>query len=272
MEISVPKDLTPYMTRAKETEQQYPYVAFFSLVYIAQELLRRRSEVPSDAKEMETTINKVLAWAEKIKPNLAADTAIRQQQMETFALEVFAKAEKEEQTCITKATMLTWISAALFLKVCTQFHDKHVLPPDLAEKETFAKYRATYIKKCFDEGTAPIPAIDPLASKVAAASLDGEAPPLAPPTYPSPHMQDLEPAPAPKAAAKTSGAAVAAAGAAGCVASGGVVEARVGLTRKQINEAQKACQQAASCLNFDDMPNAIQRIQSAYQILTGIQL
>eukprot|EP01067_Filipodium_phascolosomae_P008544 Filipodium_phascolosomae@DN7303_c0_g1_i1.p2 len=159
--LAVPKDLQQFLQRARETEKASPNASFCCLMYLAQELLRRRQN-NLETQGVERTVNSIFGIAEKIKSGLNSDPTARQTEMEEFSLNVFEKTDNQDrQGDVSRATVMSWMSAAVFLRVCSQFHPNKTLPQDWLEKETYAKYRATTIKKALDEGRQPPPAPPP---------------------------------------------------------------------------------------------------------------
>ncbi|KAJ2704479.1 hypothetical protein H4R19_005232 [Coemansia spiralis] len=116
-----------------------------------------------------------------------------------FALRVFAKADTEDREGrATTATARNFVVSAQFLQVVAAYGE---LPPDVAEKTKYAKWRATEILKGVRNGQAPAPppvaetaAETPPAPAVSAGDIMG---------WPSPPMQQTPPPqqPAPGSAA-----------------------------------------------------------------------
>merc|ERR1719443_718895 len=99
------------------------------------------------------------------------------------------------------STANTFYIASQFLEVCAQFYSGE-MPPDLAEKSRYAKYRAVQIRDCMKKGLplAPEPVV-PASEEPAAASAPSDAlppPSEAPPSGFQPYTPAAPPAaPAP---------------------------------------------------------------------------
>jgi len=274
------KHLLPYVNRAKELVQHAPLVSFYCHLYVADQLGKLR-KAQGDKRELTNMLLQEIEAAEKLKPRI--DTSNGQREMETFAIGVFEAADGEDRRGpITDNTVRKFTVAVLFLDVLTQFGE---LAPDLEEKRRYAKYKATYIRKCLAEGRTPDPG--PPMEQADDQHMPGAPthplPPPAMPQQPPPTQQQASPSfpPAPSSISppsSTSEPSVVPPASAplpppsdSSNVSAPAVPAATGpaghLSAKAMQDAQKKAQYAASALSFRDVPTAIENLKEALRLL-----
>eukprot|EP00916_Digyalum_oweni_P019698 GHVL01032874.1.p1 GENE.GHVL01032874.1~~GHVL01032874.1.p1 ORF type:complete len:168 (+),score=29.46 GHVL01032874.1:297-800(+) len=161
--------------------------------------------------------------------------------METFALDVFDKAEcQDSQNPLSNDTIQLWLSAACFLQVCSQFHDD-TLPPDFAEKARFAKFKATQAhKKQKDECASNA---DKFSSSVTSPASNSDVPLMS-----SPASNSNVPLKNNSTADVTSR------------------DPEISEPQK-IKAAQRLCEHAISALSFSDFKTAMDKLKDALEII-----
>ncbi|CAE7713149.1 LIP5 [Symbiodinium necroappetens] len=101
-----------------------------------------------------------LQKAEDVKKSLNISSSDGQGTVESFALRVFDAADASDRSARDKTGQAAAVSklyaAALFLDVCAQFHDGE-LPPDLAEKARYARFRVVQIREGLKQGIPSYP-------------------------------------------------------------------------------------------------------------------
>ena len=111
--------------------------------------------------EEKTLLLGELQKAEDIKKSLNISSSDGQGTVESFALRVFDAADAADRSAKDKSGQAAAVSklyaAALFMDVCAQFHDGE-LPPDLAEKARYARFRVVQIREGLKQGVPSYPA------------------------------------------------------------------------------------------------------------------
>eukprot|EP00884_Botryococcus_braunii_P023475 jgi/Botrbrau1/9811/Bobra.0322s0016.1 len=212
------KVFLPFLQRADEVANVNPKVAYYCRMYAAEQAIA----IPNRDPRVSGILNALLATLERDKPtlNLGPDD---QAYCENFALTVFARADKIDRAeKADKNTAKAFYAASIFIEILNQFGE---LPPDLADVQRYAAWKAADIGKALREGRQPTPGPPGNASlsilgAVSSTDLDLPAPPgiaddgwapegpsapgpgvsqpLGPPPAPLPHV-DMEGAGAPTA-------------------------------------------------------------------------
>uniref|UniRef100_A0A0G4H7B3 Vta1/callose synthase N-terminal domain-containing protein n=1 Tax=Chromera velia CCMP2878 TaxID=1169474 RepID=A0A0G4H7B3_9ALVE len=291
----------PYINRGEELEHVVPHASFYCFKFAAEQLAENRAVFGTQPGYIDLLI-KMLDKAEALKPH--GEQAGTQAEFESFCLDVFAKADDEDRKGqVNLGTVRTYYSASLFIDVLQQFGP---LAPDWLEKRKWAKWRATYLKKCIDQGVTPDPpprkegAEDELEAEFAAlglpsvpegtgggdidlpsvpagfagegASRRSSASASAGPSQqggPSPpplHPAASEPPAAASVPGPSQGDSVAP-----TVSDPGVSvkreSKRGGVSRQDMKEAEKLASWAISALSFNDVDNAVQNLKDALKHL-----
>ncbi|CAA3021710.1 HOMOLOG OF MAMMALIAN LYST-INTERACTING PROTEIN 5-like [Olea europaea subsp. europaea] len=146
------KLLLPYLQRADELQKREPLVAYYCRLYA----MERGLKIPQG--ERTKTTNAVLVslmkQLEKDKKSLTLgpDDYLH---LEGFALNVFAKADKQDRAGQADLnTAKTFYSASIFFEIINQFGE---LQPDLEQKQKYAAWKAADIRKAIKEGRKPVP-------------------------------------------------------------------------------------------------------------------
>lgn len=144
------KSLLPYLQRADELQKHEPLVAYYCRLYAMEKGLR----VPQ--KERTKTTNSILIslmnQLEKDKKSLTLgpDDNLH---LEGFALNVFAKADKQDRAGRADInTAKTFYAASIFFEILNQFGE---LQPDIEQKQKYAIWKAAEIRKALKEGRKP---------------------------------------------------------------------------------------------------------------------
>ncbi|CAL5047519.1 unnamed protein product [Urochloa decumbens] len=144
------KGLLPYLQRADELQKHEPLVAYYCRLYAMEKGLR----IPQ--KERTKTTNSILIslmnQLEKDKKalTLGPDDNLH---LEGFALNVFAKADKQDRAGRADInTAKTFYAASIFFEILNQFGE---LQPDIEQKQKYAIWKAAEIRKALKEGRKP---------------------------------------------------------------------------------------------------------------------
>eukprot|EP00929_Paragymnodinium_shiwhaense_P042570 TRINITY_DN22011_c0_g1_i1.p1 TRINITY_DN22011_c0_g1~~TRINITY_DN22011_c0_g1_i1.p1 ORF type:complete len:273 (+),score=50.38 TRINITY_DN22011_c0_g1_i1:88-906(+) len=256
----------PFLQRAGELDAHEPIPAHYCRLFAVESLVKAMQRGELDAAAQGVMMEE-FAKAEASKARL--DLSQGQETMEAFALRVFDNVDLGDRNgSTTAATAAQFYAAACFLDVCAQFYSGE-LPPDLAEKSKYAKYRTVQIRDCIKQGLNPAPS--PPATSAAPAGASFSAPSsaaAAAPVAPAALSAGYTPVPAPVAPTPvvTPMVTVPAGNMAGAGRAGGVVPA-ASCSAAGKSEAKKKCEFAASALDFDDAATAKRLILEALQIL-----
>ncbi|XAR56740.1 hypothetical protein NMG60_11037325 [Bertholletia excelsa] len=146
------KLLLPYLQRADELQKHEPLVAYYCRLYA----MERGLKIPQS--ERTKTTNSILIslmnQLEKDKKSLklGPDDHLH---LEGFALNVFAKADKQDRAGRADlSTAKTFYAASIFFEILNQFGE---LQPDLEQKQKYAAWKAADIRKALKEGRKPVP-------------------------------------------------------------------------------------------------------------------
>ena len=246
----------PYLQRAEELAGHEPAVAYYCRLH-AIELLMRAHQKGETSPEEKQLLLAELQKAEDTKKALNISSTDGQATAESFALRVFDAADAADRSANDKSTQAAAVSklyaAALFLDVCAQFHEGE-LPPDLAEKARYARFRVVQIREGLKQGIPSYPAAaeagaetqasPPLPISGYSASSAAPAAVVAPPAVQMPVSQPPQPArPASSAVPKPS------------------------ITGAGRDEARKQLELAVSALDFRDVPTARKCLEEALRLL-----
>lgn len=238
----------PYLQRAGEIAAHQPVVAHFCRLY-AIELMMKARQSGNTSPELEKQLLGELGEAEAAKKTLNIASAQGQSTTESFALRVFDGADAADHAARDResqaAVFQKFYAAALFLDVCAQFYDGE-LPPDLAEKARYARFRVVQIREGLKQG---VPSYPEAPSADAAASAEATAAPAA--LGASSLASQLPPAPAISAASPA-------------VISSTTHSAP---TTSQREEARKQTEMASSALDFGDVATARKSLLEALRVL-----
>ncbi|XP_062228789.1 protein HOMOLOG OF MAMMALIAN LYST-INTERACTING PROTEIN 5-like isoform X2 [Phragmites australis] len=144
------KGLLPYLQRADELQKHEPLVAYYCRLYAMEKGLR----IPQ--KERTKITNSILVslmnQLEKDKKSLTLGPDDHFH-VEGFALNVFAKADKQDRAGRADInTAKTFYAASIFFEILNQFGE---LQPDIEQKQKYAIWKAAEIRKALKEGRKP---------------------------------------------------------------------------------------------------------------------
>ncbi|GAV85865.1 DUF605 domain-containing protein [Cephalotus follicularis] len=146
------KLLLPYLQRADELQKHDPLVAYYCRLYA----MERGLKIPTSERTKTTNslLVSLIKQLEKDKKSLKL-TPEDSLHLEGFALNVFAKADKQDRAGRADlSTAKTFYAASIFFEILYQFGP---LQPDLEQKQKYAAWKAAYIRKALKEGRKPIP-------------------------------------------------------------------------------------------------------------------
>ncbi|CAK9321801.1 unnamed protein product [Citrullus colocynthis] len=146
------KLLLPYLQRADELQKHEPLVAYYCRLYA----MERGLKIPPGERTKTTNalLVSLMNQLEKDKKslNLGPDDSLH---LEGFALNVFAKADKQDHAGRADLnTAKTFYAASIFFEIISQFGP---LQPDLEQKRKYAVWKAADIRKALKEGRKPQP-------------------------------------------------------------------------------------------------------------------
>ncbi|KAJ2767468.1 hypothetical protein IWQ56_003319 [Coemansia nantahalensis] len=148
------KHIQAYLQRGQEIAQADAVVSYSCKYYAA------RQSISAPGPAAQQFVTGLLDELEAEKAQLVQQERLKSDaeaahHCTVFALKVFAKADTEDREGrATKATARNFIVSSQFLQVVAAYGD---LPPDVAEKIKYAKWRATEILKAVREGRPPVP-------------------------------------------------------------------------------------------------------------------
>ncbi|CAN4103975.1 unnamed protein product [Withania somnifera] len=146
------KLLLPYLQRADELQKHEPLVAYYCRLYA----MERGLKIPQNERTKTTNslLVSLINQLEKDKKSLklGPDDYLH---VEGFALNVFAKADKQDRAGRADLnTAKTFYAASIFFEILNQFGE---LQPDLEQKQKYAAWKAADIRKALKEGRKPVP-------------------------------------------------------------------------------------------------------------------
>ncbi|KAI3456875.1 hypothetical protein Pfo_013538 [Paulownia fortunei] len=146
------KLLLPYLQRADELQKHEPLVAYYCRLYA----MERGLKIPQSDRTKTTNalLVSLMKQLEKDKKSLklGPDDHLH---LEGFALNVFAKADKQDRAGRADLnTAKTFYAASVFFEILNQFGE---LQPDLEQKQKYAAWKAADIRKALKEGREPLP-------------------------------------------------------------------------------------------------------------------
>ncbi|XP_017258303.1 LOW QUALITY PROTEIN: protein HOMOLOG OF MAMMALIAN LYST-INTERACTING PROTEIN 5-like [Daucus carota subsp. sativus] len=146
------KLLLPFLQRADELQTHDPLVAYYCRLYA----MERGLKIPQTERTKTTNalLVSLMKQLEKDKKSLelTPDDGLH---IEGFALNVFAKADKQDRAGrADKGTAKTFYAASIFFEILNQFGQ---LQPDLEQKQKYAAWKAADISKALKEGRKPVP-------------------------------------------------------------------------------------------------------------------
>jgi len=146
------------MQRAGELAAHQPVVAYYCRLH-AIELMMKARKGGDTSPELEKQLLGELQEAENAKKTLNLSNNNGQSTTESFALSVFDGADAADHAARDNtgqaAVVQHFYAAALFLDICAQFYGE--LPPDLAEKARYARFRVVQIREGLRQGVPSYP-------------------------------------------------------------------------------------------------------------------
>mmetsp|Transcript_116817 Transcript_116817/g.202716 ORF Transcript_116817/g.202716 Transcript_116817/m.202716 type:complete len:257 (+) Transcript_116817:106-876(+) len=248
---AVVKRASMYLARAEELKVHKPVVSYYCRMW-AIDVLAKAHGAGESAPEVTNLLMAELTKAEEAKKTL--DLVNGRDEMEAFAVNIFNNVDQTDRAGqATAQTPQDFFIAVIFMEVCAQFYDGE-LPPDIAEKVRYAKYRIQTIRNCLRQGVPIEP--PPSAAGEAGASAAAAAAPASAAPAPAPAAAPID-VPTPAAAAAAAAAPAPAAPPRAAVPLGGTSKA----------DLKKKIQFASSALDFRDVEGAKMFLHQALQIL-----
>lgn len=184
------KFVNTLLARSKELEQADAVIAYYCKLHAAQQILASNLH-KTDASVAEF-VGELLDQIEYLKANspkltsadgqaILSDDTVAASYVEAFALNVFAKADKDVyEKSTTKATIMKFMAAATFLDLLNVFggdnnedgSPKEGLDQDILEKIKYSKWQASRIAKDYKQGTDPNEYTPPAPSQEESQSVD----------------------------------------------------------------------------------------------------
>ncbi|GLT57532.1 hypothetical protein SLA2020_304980 [Shorea laevis] len=146
------KLLLPYLQRADELQKHELLVAYYCRLYA----MERGLKIPNSERTKTTNalLVSLMNQLEKDKKSLKLGPEDNLH-LEGFALNVFAKADKQDRAGKADLnTAKTFYAASIFFEILNQFGP---IQPDLEQKQKYAAWKAADIRKAIKEGRKPTP-------------------------------------------------------------------------------------------------------------------
>eukprot|EP00429_Kryptoperidinium_foliaceum_P072628 CAMPEP_0176071652 /NCGR_PEP_ID=MMETSP0120_2-20121206/35790_1 /TAXON_ID=160619 /ORGANISM="Kryptoperidinium foliaceum, Strain CCMP 1326" /LENGTH=159 /DNA_ID=CAMNT_0017405313 /DNA_START=42 /DNA_END=517 /DNA_ORIENTATION=- len=154
MSVDWLKRAEPFFQRADELAAHEPVISYYCRLH-GVSLLGKGHQAHSLSSDGTSRLVAELTKTEEQKTTL--DLSHAQETVEAFALRVFDAADLKDKNGLTDAaSKRQYYVAGQFLDACAQFYDGQ-LPPDLAEKSKYAKFRCMQIHDCLRRGVSPVP-------------------------------------------------------------------------------------------------------------------
>ncbi|GMJ05060.1 extensin-like, homolog of mammalian LYST-INTERACTING PROTEIN5 [Hibiscus trionum] len=144
------KLILPYLQRADELQKHDPLVAYYCRLYAMEKGLK----IPNGERTKTTNalLVSLMNQLEKDKKSVKLGPEDNLH-LEGFALNVFAKADKQDRAGRADLnTAKTFYAASIFFEIINQFGP---LQPDLEQKQKYAAWKAADIRKALKEGRKP---------------------------------------------------------------------------------------------------------------------
>lgn len=269
--------IAPILKRASELDKAKPKVAYYCRMHAVREGLKMEHRPP----EVNEALSDAMEKLERAKPSLQLDDEHDELECESFALQIFAKADRADragQRGLNTAKM--FYASSIFFNVLRQF-DEGKLDADIENKQRYAEWRAAEIMKAERQGTTASPPPDDdvkergeeVDSVVSSSEPEAAAPfaPVASPSYAPP-----PPPPPPHIASPEARIPIShheSARRASPVASHTLYgKAPPGLSPTPIDigsiaDAHRHAKNAVSALGFDDVHTAVEALERALKIL-----
>ena len=242
-------------------------------------------KLDKSSKEAMAVLLPLMDWLEKekkvMKDNEAvAHEVVGQAHVENYAMKLFQWADKEDRASrFNKNVVKAFYNSGVIFDVMTVFGE---LTPENEQIRKYAKWKAAYIHNCLKNGEAPVPGpaggedapqapVEGAAGGWEVPQIGAEQPPYAPagqqqPPLPPPDRtshDDAKPQPAPR----TRSPAVTPTAPAAAVPANPSQAGNVQLDSKQMAQAKKLCNFAASALDYDDVTTAKDNLMKALTLL-----
>lgn len=277
------KAIQGYMKIAADIERRDPIVAYWIRLYCTETALK----IDKDSAQAKTFLSSIILWLEKFKQThkgeeRVSNQTVGQAHVENYVLNIFNMADSLDRNGeADKKTVAMFFMASLLFETLAVFGS---LSEDIQQKAKYSKFKAAYIQKCLKLGQKPKPG--PIENE------DLEDPataPQKPPSMPSKSDQPsniLSPSLPPSAKSsdkpntplslpdtpdKDTKDAVAndSINQGVCNISSSKFLAMNGAPLKvdDLVKSQKYCKFAASALQYDDIPTAVNNLEKALALL-----
>ncbi|UYV76214.1 VTA1 [Cordylochernes scorpioides] len=271
------KSIKPYIKISSDHEKRDPVVAYWCVLYALQTGLK----MDAKPKDSFTFLTRLMDWLETAKRQQAGNEAVSsevvaQAHMENYALKLFLWADSEDRAGnFSKNLIKTFYTAGLLFDVLTVFGE---VSEEIAHHRKYAKWKATYINNCLNQGITPVPGptggeedtefgtqppttMHQPEERFDQPSTSISTPPYYNPTPPAPNPALTPQAPPPSY--YTDDLAPQTPADSKCLALNGAE-----LTPADLQLGQKLCKWAGSALTYDDIPTAVDNLQKVLALLT----
>ena len=273
------KAIRPYVKVSTEVSQRDPVTSYYCNFYALQTALKTNYKTSSEAKKfllqlMDYVENQkeVLKNSPEHAETMASDIA-GQAVVEEAAVKLFAWADTQDRSSIfNKSVVKSFYTASILFDVLEVFDEP--LSEEIKTQRKYARWKATYIHNCLKNKETPIPGpvggldTDLESSNDATGVATAPSSSFNPQTFLDPaspsqsYTPELpaHPKPAPRNAPPpqeptTYEEPAAAVGSA--------------VSPHDMREAEKLCKHAASALQYDDVPTAINTLEKCLRLLRG---
>jgi len=263
---SCPASLRPvqhFLKLAAEHDARDAVVAYWARLTA----LQRGLEIDKSSAEALALLLPLMEWLEAQKQvhkenEAVVNEVVASAHIENYAMKLFLYADKADREAnFGKGVVKSFYSAGILFDVMQSFGE---LTPEVAHYRKYAKMKAAYIHNCLKNGETPVAGPlngeeeeEGVAPSTEGAGFSGGFVPVQQPPASAPAPT---PAPAPQPAPGEHGGFRAAPPSTAPVGGSSV------LTPQQVSKVQKMCKYAASALDYQDTPTAIDNLAKALSI------
>ncbi|XP_043254413.1 vacuolar protein sorting-associated protein VTA1 homolog [Colletes gigas] len=267
------KNIEQSLRIASVYDQRDPVVSYWCRLYALQTGLKLSTKTPEETN----FLLKLMDWLEMTKKESRDNEAITndaaaQAHLENWAEKIFLFADTNDRASnITKKVAQSFFTAGLLYDVLTVIGE---LSESDTQKRKYAKWKATYIYNCLQNGETPIPG--PIEENTENIDLEKSLEEELDNSLATMKTKEEEEAPLNTDGSTDSQTNSTSKGNAGKLPSdikeddytSLKTEGGVELSLEQINNAQKFIKWAGGALNYDDVPLTVTNLRKALNILT----
>lgn len=148
------KAIHGYVKLAGDTDSRDPVISYWIRVYVVQKALKIDSKSPEARAFLVNFMDRLEKQKESLKDNEAVTTDIvGQAHVENYGQNIFDAADREDRSgTASLKSVRAFLAAAQIFEVLSVFDEQ---TEEVAEKQRYAKYRASVIMKALKTGDKP---------------------------------------------------------------------------------------------------------------------